>query len=120
MEKNKGAIPGKTGSKARPLLDPTPKLSDLGVTKTQSSRWQKLAANARIGQEIAAIPKASGPGRGKKHLPGQVNVSGRGAIAIPGTPRSRLQKLAAIPAPCAPLPSRSCTRMNRRSERKFR
>lgn len=44
MDKNKGAVPGKTGSKGRPVLDTTLKLSDLGVTKSQSSRWQKLAA----------------------------------------------------------------------------
>jgi N6-adenosine-specific RNA methylase IME4 len=43
MAKNQGAVPGKTGSKARPVLDPTPKLSDLGISKTQSSRWQHLA-----------------------------------------------------------------------------
>jgi N6-adenosine-specific RNA methylase IME4 len=44
MEKNKGAVPGKTGRKGRPVLDDTPKLEDMGVTKTQSSRWQMLAA----------------------------------------------------------------------------
>jgi hypothetical protein len=44
VEKNGGAVPGKTGRKARPVLDTTPKLSDLGVNKSQSSRWQKLAA----------------------------------------------------------------------------
>jgi hypothetical protein len=43
MDKNKGAIPGKTGRKGRPVLDPTPKLSDLSITKDQSSRWQRLA-----------------------------------------------------------------------------
>jgi hypothetical protein len=44
MDKNKGAIAGKTGRKGRPVLDPTPKLSDLGISKDQSSRWQRLAA----------------------------------------------------------------------------
>lgn len=43
MEKNKGAVPGKTGIKARPVLDDKPKLSDLKITKTQSSKWQALA-----------------------------------------------------------------------------
>jgi hypothetical protein len=43
MNKNQGALPGKTGIKARPVLDTTPKLADLGITKSQSSRWQHLA-----------------------------------------------------------------------------
>src|SRR5262245_22817124 len=43
MDKNKGAVAGKTGVKARPVLDTKPKLSDLGIDKNQSSRWQKLA-----------------------------------------------------------------------------
>jgi hypothetical protein len=42
-EKNKGAIPGRTGRKGRPVLDPTPTLANLGITKTQSSHWQRLA-----------------------------------------------------------------------------
>ena len=43
MEKNKGAVPGKTGNKGLPVLDTTPRLADLGVSKMQSSRWQRLA-----------------------------------------------------------------------------
>jgi hypothetical protein len=43
LEKNKGAVPGKTGRKGKPVLDPTPRLSDLNINKSQSSRWQKLA-----------------------------------------------------------------------------
>jgi hypothetical protein len=34
LPKNQGAIPGKTGSKARPVLDNTPTLADLGVSKS--------------------------------------------------------------------------------------
>jgi hypothetical protein len=51
MEKNKGAVAGKTGVKARPVLGTRPKLANLGVTKTQSSRWQKLAALSEDEQE---------------------------------------------------------------------
>lgn len=61
------------------------------------NKAELVAANQRIGEEIKLIPKASGPGRGKKQLPGKVNVSGRGATGIPGTSRSRLQKIAAVP-----------------------
>ena len=43
MPKNQGSVAGKTGLKARPVLDSTPKLSDLGISKDESSRWQKLA-----------------------------------------------------------------------------
>jgi hypothetical protein len=47
MEKNKGTRgdgrPKKGGSSARPPKDTTPKLSELDINKSQSSRWQKLA-----------------------------------------------------------------------------
>jgi hypothetical protein len=52
-----------------------------------------LAANARIGDEIRAIPKAN------KHqftAAGKL-TNGRKATGLPGTSRSRLQKIAAIP-----------------------
>ena len=41
MEKAKGGRPKKTGAKTAPVSEPG--LADLGVTKKQSSQWQKLA-----------------------------------------------------------------------------
>ncbi len=41
MEKHEGGRPKKTGNKSQPVFQP--KLAELGVTKAQSSRWQKLA-----------------------------------------------------------------------------
>jgi hypothetical protein len=43
MPKAKGGGDTSTGSRAQPVQEP-PTLADLGVTKTQSSKWQKLAA----------------------------------------------------------------------------
>jgi len=44
MPKNQGALPGKTGTKAVPVLDTTPTLAEIGITKNQSAASQKLAA----------------------------------------------------------------------------
>lgn len=41
---NQGAVPGKTGNKGAPVLDPRPTLAEAGITKKLSSRAQKLAA----------------------------------------------------------------------------
>src|SRR5262249_45189936 len=82
MDKNRGAIPGKTGRKGKPVLDPTPKLADLSITKTQSSRWQQLAGLPEQGVEdkvtraaetaVAAVDAPSGgkqPGKSKRKPP---------------------------------------------------
>jgi hypothetical protein len=57
-----------------------------------------LAANARIGEEIKLIPKASGRPAKIITAPGK-NKDSRSATGVPGTSRSRLQKIAAIPKP---------------------
>jgi hypothetical protein len=40
---NRGGRPPKTGSAARPVSDQVVTLKQFGITKTQSSQWQKLA-----------------------------------------------------------------------------
>jgi hypothetical protein len=40
---SRGGRPPKTGSAARPVSDQVGSLKQLGITKTQSSQWQKLA-----------------------------------------------------------------------------
>lgn len=44
MEKNEGGRPRETGSTMRPVPEKPPTLSDIGVTKHQSSRYQQVAA----------------------------------------------------------------------------
>jgi hypothetical protein len=40
---SRGGRPPKTGGAARPVSDQVGSLKQLGITKTQSSQWQKLA-----------------------------------------------------------------------------
>jgi hypothetical protein len=90
MKKNQGAVSGKTGRKGKPVLDPRTKLSDLGITKTQSSRWQKLAALPKEKQEkrIADIKqKAEAAVAGPSDKDGETQRKRRknvGATTTPG------------------------------------
>jgi hypothetical protein len=63
MEKAKGAAERGTGRSATRIHDgtPSPRLADLGVTKKQSSQWQKLADLGRrdgLRTRLAAILEA--------------------------------------------------------------
>jgi hypothetical protein len=58
-EKNQGAVPGKTGRKGKPVLDPTPTLAKLGVTKAQAWRWQRHPS-LRAGNDSSPAPARSG------------------------------------------------------------
>lgn len=66
MPKAEGGRPSETGSTVRPVSEPT--LSELGITKTDSSRCQRLAtlpapvfdAEVRAGVESGKLPTLSG------------------------------------------------------------
>lgn len=52
-----------------------------------------IGAEHRIATELRAVPKAGGPGRGKKQIAGVRNVSGRAATGIAKDVRARLGAL---------------------------
>lgn len=56
---NQGAIPGKTGSKAEPVLDPRPTLSDAGIDR------KAFKSPSRDELVSFAAPEPSKGGRGK-------------------------------------------------------
>jgi hypothetical protein len=65
----------------------------------QGRQRASVTANHRIGEEIKLIPKASSGARRGSNFPNRGNLNGREALGIPGTSRSRLQKLATLPTP---------------------
>jgi hypothetical protein len=56
---NQDAIPGKTGSKGEPLLDPRPTLANAGIGKKLSSRAQAVAARHFARSELAPSSRLS-------------------------------------------------------------
>lgn len=68
--KNQGAVPGKTGSKTKPVLDPTPTLADHGIGKKESSDAQALAAlkesEPDLHEEVRAGKKTVSRARAEK------------------------------------------------------
>jgi site-specific DNA-methyltransferase (adenine-specific) len=56
--KNQGSIPGKTGARGRPVLDPSPKLSDHGISKRESVDAQALANVKKTAPELHAKIRA--------------------------------------------------------------
>jgi len=61
MEKAKGGRPEITGSTMLPV-NSTPTLSDMGISKNESSRWQKLAAvsDEKFEEAVAAAKEVAG------------------------------------------------------------
>jgi hypothetical protein len=104
MDKNKGARGagpgrGKKAVAARDrLLDTTPKLSDLGVSKTQSSRWQRFAALDDETFETRVIAEK------KRHSAVSTLYTARSSSGPSARPTKSASSKAAPSTICAPWP----------------
>jgi hypothetical protein len=109
MPKNVGAVPGKTGIRAQPVLDTTPTLADMGVSN-------RLRAERRAGELLRDMPKAQGTrgagdaniGRGtggSRSQPPVDNTPTLKELNISNTQSSKWQKL----APPLSAPGRALT-----------